>query len=301
MSISKYLREYLIIYYDDNQYFSIGVYSDYEDQKYYSPIPSDAELYDLFGVSGLPINIGSCFEDCTDMLASPKLPAEVRDTSLAGVYETFKNCPSLEVAPMLPTNNTYASYAFDGCTALKLPPVLQSKLKYTSYMFRNCSKLLYPVSFPAALSNVRSFYEGCAAMSGEMIVRGNPSTKTDAFKNTVKPITLYGDQTACSNLAATANNGNVTWSPWYDPETAVTDRGQGSRTTAADMTRMVRNGALAVSSYAPGRLRYQQGDIVREDEWIALVDAAKTIDPSITYSTVYSNLNKIEAAFDSAL
>ena len=301
MSISKYLREYLVIYYDDSQYFSIGVYSAYENQKYYSALPSDEELEALFGVSGLPINIGSCFEDCADMLASPKLPEEVQDTSFAGVYETFKNCTSLVVSPMLPTNNTYASYAFDGCSALKFPPVLQSKLKYTNYMFRNCSKLLYPASFPAALSNVRSFYEGCAVMSGEMIVRGNPSTKTDAFKNTVKPITLYGDQTACSNLAATANNGNVTWSPWYDPEPAVTDRGQGSYTTAADMTRMVRNGALAVSSYAPGRMRYQQGDIVREDEWIALVNAAKTIDPSITYSTVYSNLNKIEAAFDSAI
>ena len=67
------------------------------------------------------------------------------------------------------------------------------------------------------------------------------------------------------------------------------------------MTRMVRNGALAVNAYAPGRMVYQQGDIVREDEWIALVEAAQTIDPTITLSTHYSNLNKIEAAFDSAL
>jgi hypothetical protein len=64
---------------------------------------------------------------------------------------------------------------------------------------------------------------------------------------------------------------------------------------------MVRNGALAVSSYAPGRMVYSQGDIFRADEWNALVEAAQTIDPTVTYSTNYANLNKIEAAFDSAL
>ena len=121
------------------------------------------------------------------------------------------------------------------------------------------------------------------------------------LNGTVKPITLYGERSICETLAATANNGNATWAPWYDPTPAVTDRGQGSYTTAADITRMVRNGALAVSSYAPGRMVYRQGDIVRADEWEALVEAAQTIDPTVTLSTHYSNLNKIEKAFDDAL
>ena len=141
-------------------------------------------------------------------------------------------------------------------------------------------------------------------MTGEMVVRSTSLysySVTDAFKDTVKPITLYGKQTTCERLAETANNGNVTWSAWYDPVPAVTDRGPGSYTTATDMTRMVRNGALAVDSYAPGRMVYQQGDIVREDEWNALVEAAKTIDPTVSYSSNYANLNKIEAAFASVL
>lgn len=138
-------------------------------------------------------------------------------------------------------------------------------------------------------------------MTGEMIIRGTPAAYTDALNGTVQPITLYGDQAVCQAVAATANNSNASWSAWYDPVPAVTNRGQGSYTTAADMTRMVRNGALAVSTYSPGRMVYQQGDIVRADEWNALVEAAQTIDPTITYSTVYTNLNKIEAAFDSAL
>ena len=144
-------------------------------------------------------------------------------------------------------------------------------------------------------------YYGAAKVTGEMVVRGTLTSYSSMFYGTTKPITLYGDKTLCEALAATADHANVSWSAWYDPVPAVTDRGQGSYTTADDMTRMVRNGVLAVSSYAPGRMVYHQGDIVREDEWNALVEAAQTIDPTVTYSTVYSNLNKIEAAFDSAL
>ena len=168
-------------------------------------------------------------------------------------------------------------------------------------MYRDCDELLGPVSIPSDVTNVAYMYQNDAKVTGEMIIRGTPSSYTQMFGYTVKPITLYGDQTLCGYLAATATNNNVSWSPWYDPVPAVTDRGQGSYTTAADMTRMVRNGALAVPTYAPGRMVYSQGDFVREDEWIALVEAAQTIDPGVTISTHYSNLNRIEAAFDTVL
>ena len=139
-------------------------------------------------------------------------------------------------------------------------------------------------------------------MGGEFCIRTTSLTEyRGALRNTVNPITIYGDQALCEAVAATATNGNASWKPWYEPVPAVTDRGQGSYTTADDMTRMVRNGVLAVDSYAPGRMVYHQGDIVREDEWEALVEAAQTIDPTVTMSTHYTNLNKIEKAFDDAL
>lgn len=299
MSVSKYIREYLAVYYDDDNYVAVLAHD--KDHKIFSRIPTEKELGILFGASGFSIDVSDCFKDCADMIASPKLPNEVYDSGYYynGLGETFQNCTSLKVPPGLPAAE-YAFYTFDGCTALKQAPVIQQGTKYLSYMFRGCSSLLYPVSIPASVKGVRSLYEGCSAMSGEMIVRATPTTITDTLKDTVGSITLYGDKATCEAIAATSG-GNASWSAWYAPVAAVTDREPGSYTTAADMTRMVRNGALAVSSYAPGRMVYQQGDIVRADEWNALVEAAQTIDPTVTYSTNYANLNKIEAAFDSAL
>lgn len=301
MSVSKYIREYLATYYDDNNYVSLGVHGLYEDQKTFSRIPTKEELEVLFGASGFIIDVSDCFEDCVSMIASPKLPEEVKDgSSFTGISESFMNCTSLVIPPKIP-GPEYGYRTFQGCTALKQAPVIQSGAKYYHYFFRYCSSLAAPASIPETLRYFRNIYEECTAMAGEMVIRGTPSSYTEALKNTVGNIIIYGDRSVCESVAATANNGNAAWAAWYDPAPAITNRGQGSYTTAADMTRMVRNGALAVSTYAPGRMVYQQGDIVREDEWNALVEAAQTIDPTVTYSTHYANLNKIEAAFDSAL
>ena len=302
MSETKYIREYIAIYHSDDNNVHVSVYGAYDNLETYSNIPSMSELEALFSASGFEIDISDCFQNCASMIASPKLPDAVYDNSsyLYGLGETFSGCTSLKIPPKLPPAQ-YSYYSFDGCSELRQAPVIQKTAKYLNYMFRNCSKLAAPVSIPKGVSAISYMFDGCTVMAGEMIIRPTSISSVNTLRNTTGAITLYGDQAVCEAIAATANNGNASWSAWYSPVAAVTDRGPGSYTTATDMTRMVRNGALAVDTYAPGRMAYQQGDIVREDEWIALVEAAQTIDPSVTLSTHYTNLNKIEAAFDSAL
>ena len=284
----------------------LRLYPSVKTKTRYEKVPTLGEINAELGTSYHSIDIytggllsNGLFATCSNMKAAPGLPSDGIQCGLHAFYHAY----ALEIAPMLPSGLTELNNCFDGCSNLKIPAVIPKTATYLSYMFRNCG-LKSPPSIPANVTRVSNMFNGCADMGGEMIVRPTGSFsgyRSDCFKNTVKPITLYGKQSTCNYLAATANNGNVSWSPWYDPVPAVTNRGEGSKTTAADMTRMVRNGALAVNAYAPGRMVYQQGDIVREDEWIALVEAAQTIDPTITLSTHYSNLNKIEAAFDSAL
>lgn len=298
-----YFKEYNCTHTTGDTYVSVSVSASYKTQEYFSALPTEDDLEVLFGEPGLICELSNAFEDCTNMKASPRLPITVYNKSVwNGLAEAFMGCSSLLIPPLIPKNARLMS-AFEGCASMAQAPVIptsDSSITGT-YMFRNCSSLRAPCSIPSSMYTITSIFEGCSAMSGEFIIRSNVSTYTDALKNTTKPITIYGNRTRCEAVAATANNGNAHWSAWYDPVPAVTNRGQGSYTTAEDMTRMVRNGALAVNTYAPGRMVYSQGDIVREDEWNALVEAAKTIDPTVTYSTHYANLNKIEAAFDSAL
>ena len=286
------IRDYNLTYYDGNNppYILLDAVSPLD---HYAAIPTPEEANAAFNVSpAVDVRYTSLFYG-EFAEAYPRIPEG------GSTYNTLFTNSYIKVSPMLPHYTNFASFFSD--TDLTDPPVIPHEASSMYRIFRN-DPIKWPVSVPANVVNLTEAYKGCEDVTGEMIVRPTSMYNyTDMFKGTIKPITLYGKQSFCENLAATANNNNVIWSPWYDPVPAVTDRGPGSYTTAADMTRMVRNGALAVDTYAPGRMVYQQGDIVREDEWIALVEAAQTMDPTITFSTHYANLNRIEAAFDSAL
>lgn len=300
---TEYFKEYQCSHTTGDTYATIKVRSTYRSLEYFSALPTQADFETLFGEAGLIPELSEAFEDCINMKAAPRLPNDIYDASTYnGLVDVCRSCAALLIPPRIPKNARMTS-AFRDCISLLQAPVIpiSDTDKGANYMFSGCTSLLAPCSIPSSDKAITQIFNGCSSMAGEMIIRSTPTSYSNALKDTVKPITLYGDQAVCQALAATANNGNASWSAWYDPEPAVTNRGQGSYTTAEDITRMVRNGALAVSSYAPGRMRYQQGDIVREDEWNALVEAAQTIDPTVTYSSHYANLNKIEAAFDSAL
>jgi len=265
---------------------------------HFSPIPTLEEVQAVVGTPINKIDLWGCFNPNSYALALPKAPPVETIVRCDAMY----SATAILVAPPLPRMKCDAP--LDSCHSMLIPATIPHEITDLNHFYDACESILYPVSIHEDVTAVDYMYDGCVNMTGEMIVRPTSISSYNRgymFRDTVKPITLYGDQTLCGYLAATANNHNVSWSPWYDPVPAVTNRGPGSYTTAADMTRMVRNGALAVDTYAPGRMVYQQGDIVREDEWIALVEAAQTIDPTITFSTHYANLNKIEAAFDSAL
>lgn len=73
----------------------------------------------------------------------------------------------------------------------------------------------------------------------------------------------------------------------------VTDRGELSRTTAEDMNRIVNN--LQELGMNWTRSPYTADDIVRKEEWEAIVSFAQSKNPEITESTRWDNLNRIEA------
>ena len=299
---SARIRDYWANYYDDQNIIKISLHSG--DQNYYGPFPTKEECNEAFGTTGIDLSFESTFLSARNtLLASPKFPGEV-DTLGYSTGGCFVQCSRLVIPPKLPrvlNRNNGCRYVFWNCSSLMQPALIPDGAEDVYYMYRG-SGIMTPTSIPTGVKYMSAIYRGCTSLGGEFCIKSTSmSSYSNALRDTVKPITIYGDRSVCEAVAATANNGNASWSAWYEPETPVTNRGQGSRTTAEDMTRMVRNGALAVPSYAPGRMVYQRGDIVREDEWDALVAAAQTIDPTVTASTRYDNLNKIEAAFGSAL
>lgn len=82
---------------------------------------------------------------------------------------------------------------------------------------------------------------------------------------------------------------------WITP---VTDRVAGSRTTATDMNRIANN--LTEVGAILEKTTYTSNDIVTATDWNQILSVAKSVDSTITDSTDYVNLNKIEAAIATA-
>lgn len=82
---------------------------------------------------------------------------------------------------------------------------------------------------------------------------------------------------------------------WIEP---VTNRVAGSRTTYEDLNRICNN--LLEKGFILTKSEYDYGDIVTAGEWAEIVNAAKRGDSTVTDSTLYSNLNKLEAAIINA-
>ena len=295
-------RKYIRLYecdLDEEAGYTLDVTIGAED-KIYLRLPSMAEINEAFGTNFASKKVGDGFYPALfgkeDMIAAPRFPDDGIDYMDDGLGQTT----AMKIPPMLQRVQDFSSVLEE--SGIVMPPTIPTTAKTLYDMFRNATALRSPASIPKKVTSIYRMYDGCTSLAGEMVVRPTSiSSKSYALRGTVGVIKLYGNKTLCEQIAATATNGNASWSDWYAPQPAVTDRGPDSYTTAADMTRMVRNGVLAVDTYAPGRMSYQQGDIVREDEWRALVEAAQTIDPEVTLSTRYDNLNRIEAAFASAI
>ena len=293
MTKVKEIRDYEIVYYNESSTPYIEVQNGGQRDTYLS-VPTVSEARKAFEVpDSTKVTYINLFRNIVSA-GFPRIPDGGES------YQSLFRSSGVVVAPSIPKSGPIY-YLFRDCASLLQPAVIPKGAGSIEDIYRGCSSMLYPVSVPDVTGSKRYLYEGCANMAGEFVCRAKSGVYSSFLKDTVKPIIVYGQKSIGEAIAASANNGNASWQPWYDPVPAVTNRGPNSYTTAEDMTRMVRNGALAVDTYAPGRMVYHQGDIVREDEWNALVEAAQTIDPTVTYSTVYSNLNKIEAAFDSAL
>lgn len=292
--------------YDDAAMVSIKVVVTNAGLQNYGSVPTEDACNEALGTSGLPLDLSALFKSAGSEVATYNLPDRVY--MIGGQTDgCYRGASALLYAPKLPTKVLHPGVynfgnIFRNCSNLLEPAVVPNVAMNVYYMYASCDMLKWPVSFPPGVTRMNYVYDGCTNITGEFCIKATTLTScTNALRNTTRQLTIYGDRSVCEAVAATANNGNASWSAWYEPQTPVTNRGQGSRTTAEDMTRIVRNGALAVPSFAPGRMVYNQGDFVREDEWYAICHAASVIDPSITMSTHYSNLNKIEAAFGSAL
>ena len=79
-----------------------------------------------------------------------------------------------------------------------------------SLTFDGCTSLTTAPTIPSSVTNMESTFAGCISLTGKIEINAEPTEYKGCFAETVQPIILTGTSTKLAELAATANNNNVT-------------------------------------------------------------------------------------------
>ena len=150
-------------------------------------------------------DMSHCFRGCTSLTTVPTIPASVKY-----MESCFNKCTSLQTAPTIPNNVTDISYCFCACTSLTTAPTIPASVTKMSYCFDGCTSLTTAPTIPNNITDMSYCFRGCEKLTGVIKINANPVRYEKCFANTVLPITLIGTSNLKQQIAATANNGNVT-------------------------------------------------------------------------------------------
>jgi hypothetical protein len=76
--------------------------------------------------------------------------------------------------------------------------------------FRDCTNLTTAPVIPSNVKYIKGTFQSCTSLTGTVIINATNPDYASCFWNTVQPIVLTGSSTVLAELAATADNGNVT-------------------------------------------------------------------------------------------
>lgn len=169
------------------------------------------------------------FSNCQRLQAAPIIPGSVKimrytfagnwsmgtaseiPDGVTDMTATFLRCESLDVAPAIPNSVTTINRAFRGCYSLTQAPVLGNGILDMSGAFEDCWELKSAPVIPKSVTNMEKAFSYCAMLTGEVAINSELlSGYEGCFTGTVNPIVLTGSCDKLEELAATAENGNVT-------------------------------------------------------------------------------------------
>lgn len=149
-------------------------------------------------------NIREAFEG-TGITTAPTIPENVQD--MAGA---FSDCVNLTTAPKIPKNVTSLNQTFSGCMSLTVAPAIPDGVINLYGTFDGCTNLTTASAIPESVNEMEFTFQNCTSLTGTITINATLNYKDGCFKGTVKPIVLKGTSPNLAELAATAENGNVT-------------------------------------------------------------------------------------------
>ena len=146
------------------------------------------------------------FYGCSSLTTAPAIPNKVENLT-----HTFEGCSSLVKMPNIPQSVNEMDSTFADCTSLITLSTLPDNVLWLNETFKNCVSLTTAPNIPQMVEEIEEMFSGCKSLKGEITFNTNSLTNiTNCFKDTKQAIIITGSSSKLTELAATANNGNVT-------------------------------------------------------------------------------------------
>ena len=199
-----------------------GYFQDLEELEYVETIPDSVESMDhtfsgciaLKNIASLEqcvnlLNMSSCFENCTEMITPPAIPASVKNlnscfencielkkgtdvskaTGVMTANKLYSGCSTLNKAE-LPAQVKIIDYAFENCINLKKAPIIPDSVESMANTFQNDISLIEATDIPGAVTNVSGCFQGCSKLKGSIIINGNPKSYSNFLSDAAVATTL---------------------------------------------------------------------------------------------------------------
>ena len=141
----------------------------------------------------------------------PELLAEINGAPLVSLQATFAECENMTQPPSIPNGVTNMAETFFCCYSLIAAPTIPEGVTNMHTTLAECSVLATAPTIPSSVTMMWGTFAYCSALTGNIQINAVLSNGYgNWFSGTVHPIVLTGCCDRLEELAATAENGNVT-------------------------------------------------------------------------------------------
>ena len=184
----------------------------------------------LTSINGASVtNMTSTFWNCSALTTAPTIPNTITTmdytfyrcsslttviipNSVTSMNGTFQNCTALTDLSdfVIPSGVTSMEATFEHCTNLTDAPAIPNGVTSMYSAFHGCTSLTTASTIPSSVEIIDLIFADCTTLTGNIAINATPTSYSSSFTGTTQPITLTGSGTNRAEIAATANNGNVT-------------------------------------------------------------------------------------------
>lgn len=155
--------------------------------------------------------------------------SEINGKPIKGLFGTYAYCTGIKNLSWFNPNmprltymiSTFFGSSLEDAADLKFPQNVEN----ICASFYGCASLSNAPMIPEGINKMEALFRECTTLKGKVCIDANPQYFDSAFSATVLPIDLIGKSDMLDEIAATAENGNVTVLGGGLPENGGEDNG----------------------------------------------------------------------------